>query len=376
MTTIINADNGVVSGSAGLKTSADSSGVLELQTNGTTALTVNALQNAVFNSTGSLTIPTGTTAQRPSSPTNGMIRFNTTLGYNEWYSSTSSDWFPISEGPTYTVEYLVIAGGGAGGSQYGGGGGAGGYRSSVLGFPSGGNSVAESVFIVTPSTGYPVVIGAGGTGVSGPSTGNNGNVSTFATITSLGGGGGGWRNAGGADSASGLNGGSGGGGPDNYSSGQRTGGSGTAGQGYAGGGIAGVAVAYQASGGGGAGAVGVANSSGGDGGNGLDSPISGTTVTRAGGGGGGDNAGFTPGNGGTGGGGRGGGSTGPSVAGTVNTGGGGGGGGDGAYGNSATGGSGVVILRYLGSQRGTGGVITNAGGYTIHTFTSSGTYTA
>ena len=37
MTTIINADNGVVSGSAGLKTSADSTGILELQTNGTTA---------------------------------------------------------------------------------------------------------------------------------------------------------------------------------------------------------------------------------------------------------------------------------------------------------------------------------------------------
>jgi hypothetical protein len=376
MASIINADNGVVSGSAGLKTSADSTGVLSLQTNGTNAVTVDTSQNATFNSTGSLTIPVGTTAQRPASPANGMIRFNTTLGYNEWYSASISAWLPLSDGPTYTVEFLVIAGGGAGGSQYGGGGGAGGFRSSVLGFPSGGNSTAESVFIVTPSTSYGVVIGAGGTGVSGPSTGNNGNVSTFATITSLGGGGGGWRNAGGADSASGLDGGSGGGGPDNYSSGQRTGGSGTAGQGYAGGGIAGVAVAYLASGGGGAGAVGVANSSGGTGGAGLASPITGTSVTYAGGGGGGNNVGFAPGNGGTGGGGRGGGSTGPSVAGTINTGGGGGGGGDGAYGNSAGGGSGIVIIRYLGSQRGTGGVITNAGGYTIHTFTASGSYTA
>jgi hypothetical protein len=40
------------------------------------------------------------------------------------------------------------------------------------------------------------------------------------------------------------------------------------------------------------------------------------------------------------------------------------------------GGSGIVILRYIGSQRGTGGTITSAGGYTIHTFTTSGTYIA
>jgi hypothetical protein len=33
-------------------------------------------------------------------------------------------------------------------------------------------------------------------------------------------------------------------------------------------------------------------------------------------------------------------------------------------------------LRYLGTQRGTGGTVTSAGGYTIHTFTTSGTYNA
>jgi hypothetical protein len=43
---------------------------------------------------------------------------------------------------------------------------------------------------------------------------------------------------------------------------------------------------------------------------------------------------------------------------------------------SGNGGSGVVIIRYLGTPRATGGTITQAGGYTIHTFTSSGTYTA
>jgi hypothetical protein len=45
MTTTINADDGVVSGSAGLKYSSDSSGVLALQTNGTTAVTVDTSQN-------------------------------------------------------------------------------------------------------------------------------------------------------------------------------------------------------------------------------------------------------------------------------------------------------------------------------------------
>jgi hypothetical protein len=40
------------------------------------------------------------------------------------------------------------------------------------------------------------------------------------------------------------------------------------------------------------------------------------------------------------------------------------------------GGSGIVIVRYLGGTRGTGGTITYSGGYTYHTFTSSGTFTA
>jgi hypothetical protein len=45
MAVTINADNGVSSGSAGLKQTADSSGVLALQTNGTTAFTVDTSQN-------------------------------------------------------------------------------------------------------------------------------------------------------------------------------------------------------------------------------------------------------------------------------------------------------------------------------------------
>ena len=60
MPNIINGDNGVVSGSAGLKSSADGTGVLALQTNGTTAVTVDASQNTTL--AGTLTIGTATQA--------------------------------------------------------------------------------------------------------------------------------------------------------------------------------------------------------------------------------------------------------------------------------------------------------------------------
>ena len=62
---------------------------------------------------------------------------------------------------------------------------------------------------------------------------------------------------------------------------------------------------------------------------------------------------------------------------------GGGGGGGGSSSNSVgpslggNGGSGIVIIRYLGSAaRAIGGTITITGGYVIHTFTSSGTFIA
>jgi hypothetical protein len=47
----------------------------------------------------------------------------------------------------------------------------------------------------------------------------------------------------------------------------------------------------------------------------------------------------------------------------------------GSGGSGSNGGSGIVIIRYAGSQVATGGTVTSAGGYTYHTFTSSGTFT-
>ena len=59
MAVTINADNNAVSGSAGLKQAADSTGVLALQTNGTTAVTVDASQ--VVTLTNALAVASGGT---------------------------------------------------------------------------------------------------------------------------------------------------------------------------------------------------------------------------------------------------------------------------------------------------------------------------
>jgi hypothetical protein len=62
--------------------------------------------------------------------------------------------------------------------------------------------------------------------------------------------------------------------------------------------------------------------------------------------------------------------------GATNTGGGAGGGGENANATGANGGSGIVIIRYVGTPKGTGGTIVTTGGLTYHTFTTSGTYIA
>ena len=54
MASILNADNGVLSGSAGLKMSSDTSGILNLQTNGTTAISISASQVVSFGATSSI----------------------------------------------------------------------------------------------------------------------------------------------------------------------------------------------------------------------------------------------------------------------------------------------------------------------------------
>jgi len=254
------------------------------------------------------------------------------------------------------VDILLVAGGGAGGpgttsGTYGGGGGAGGYIAS---------SFAASV-----GTTYPIVIGAGGTSAAVDAIPTDATNSTGLSITALTGGSG-------YPGAAGLSGGSGAGGARSIAGGGSfAGGTGTVGQGKNGG------ASYTpangsgggSGGGGGANAVGQTpvTALGGAGGAGI-AWLNGTTY--AGGGGGCGSSGV--GSGGAGGGGLGTAGSGTKGGnGTANTGGGGGGSGSGAGGN---GGSGIVIIRYLGPQIATGGTITFVGGYTYHTFTTSGNF--
>lgn len=56
--------------------------------------------NLIVNSTGSIVVPVGNTAQRPTSATPGSLRYNSTTGYFETY--TSAGWGSISTPPSIT----------------------------------------------------------------------------------------------------------------------------------------------------------------------------------------------------------------------------------------------------------------------------------
>ena len=278
-------------------------------------------------------------------------------------------------GTSYTIDFLVVAGGGGGGGSemsngYGGGGGAGG----------GGGYLASSISVNCGSS-YPIVVGTGGIGgvscLAPNGSGVPGSPGTFSSafgFTSAGGGGGAGDEGGSTFNATAC----------------QTGGSG-GGQGGDGGGTRGIAVIGQGSnggpnvsrsGGGGGGAVGTpGGSTGGAGRQWLD----GNYYAGGGGGGGGGND-QTQWLGGIGGGGNGsrsypGGGTsgeagGQATAGQACTGGGGGGAGSGYLQGGQAGGSGVVIIRYFGGTRASGGTITSCNGYTYHKFGAAGTFTA
>lgn len=72
-----------------LVTSGDNTATLTFQSNGVTKLQVDVNQNANCTTTGSFVIPVGTTAQRPASPANGMIRLNTTNNALEGYANNA-----------------------------------------------------------------------------------------------------------------------------------------------------------------------------------------------------------------------------------------------------------------------------------------------
>lgn len=266
-------------------------------------------KNTNISSTGFIALPSGTTGQRPGSPSTGMIRYNTTINDTEYYDGTS--WNPISNtGPEATggtiidteiggesyrihqfttvgnsnftvtkggeVEVLIVGGGGGGGFGHGGGGG-------------GGAVVYTKSYTVTPQT-YTITVGAGGAGNAANNQTNNGGSSSAFSVTATGGGAGG--NEDGNNAGNGAN---GGGGPYNG----RAGGTGTAPSvpsgwivyagNNGGAGQPGSGVPYGCGGGGGAGQVGITannNMGQGHGGAGVSSNIFGHLVHFGGGGGG------------------------------------------------------------------------------------------
>jgi hypothetical protein len=342
---------------------------------GINALEITQCRVTTFNGTSSVTLPVGTTPQRPT-PTTGMVRFNSSCTEMEYYNG--SEWLFFTSTPTtqgYYADVLVVGGGGGGGgaeaSNGFGGGGAGGGA---------GGFMAGRIFINYALQSYSIFIGGGGTGGSnesqGTGSGCNGTTGTASCalgLVAIGGGFGGGDETG----TGGGNGGSGGGtGGDN---------SGLAGIGLLGQGCGGGANGERnGGGGGGASTTGFqgyfANNNGGNG----RTWLNGTTYAGGGGGGGGAGTTFQP-LGGSGGGGNGSSTNatseafaagGTATAGCANTGGGGGAGAAGRAQGGQNGGSGIVIIRYFGSQKGFGGSITSSGGYTYHTFTTSGTYCA
>jgi hypothetical protein len=255
--------------------------------------------------------------------------------------------FPMSgnfvPNQSLSADVLCIAGGGGGAGASGGGGGAGG----IIYFASQSLTAQR----------YPVIVGGGGAKGNETVRGSNGGNSQFASLTVASGGGGGGTQGG---TPSGLSGGSGGGGTYQGAGGgssTQSGSGATASYGNAGGG--GSSTDGGSGGGGGAGgAGGNGNSTGpyysGDGGIGTTAfsswglatntgeNISGT-VYYAGGGGGGTNNGHTKPGGLGGGGGDGFYNTKYARNALPAT----GGGGYGAGISSGTGGSGLVIVRYL-----------------------------
>ena len=63
-------------------------------------------------------LPTGTTAERPTSPSNGEMRFNTTTGYVEYYDTTDAQWWEIDYAPILSSDnFNTVLYTGNGGTQ-------------------------------------------------------------------------------------------------------------------------------------------------------------------------------------------------------------------------------------------------------------------
>ena len=174
------------------------------------------LKDTIINDTGFLQSAVGTTAERPGSSAAGMTRYNSDLGYHEWY--TGSQWLQVgvkeefiaATGGTITTcgdykihtfnasgTFTVTCVGNPAGSStvdvalVAGGGGTD-HGSGPQGPSSGGGGGGVAYRTSTPvtATGHPVTVGGGGAaGTPGPSIGRRGNPSSVFSLTTVGGGG-------------------------------------------------------------------------------------------------------------------------------------------------------------------------------------------
>jgi hypothetical protein len=290
------------------------------------------LNGITFTGTGALTLPSGTTAQRPGQAST-LVSFTTV---------TTTSW--TAPAGVYSIELLVVAGGGGGRAGGGGGGGV----------------IYRPAFPVVPGTAYTVTVGGGGTGGNSNSGGGTaGSNSVFGSLTAIGGGIGGTNDVNNSTIGAGGSGGGGG----STSTVDSIGGNGTQGQGFAGGSVVAPnkVPPYPSGGGGGAGGPGetpayftsnvpgtnpttgiIRGDFGGAGGPGVFYNITGQERSYGAGGGGGVWSGGSYGVGGSGiGGTR---WDNQALAGVANTGAGGGGNTSATVGGA--GGSGVIYLRY------------------------------
>lgn len=300
----------------------------------------------------------------------GQIIYDSTNQEIRLYNGTG--WVGLY--PQFYADILVVGGGAGGGGSFGGGGG-------------GGGVIYKTGYPMTSGMSWNVRVGAHSNGA--PASTDQGLVSANAGYSRFGhfyagGGGGGssrqcspcrWGQPAGY-------GGNGGGGSHANGGPKGIPGQGLPGQGFNGGwgrnNTSGTPN-HASGGGGGAGGPGgdyCEGSAGGRGGDGYKCDISGSVVYYGAGGGGGVYTNGSGGAGGTGGGGTGGRyQSGQLRNGSPGTGIGSGGGGGGYTHSGGDGTDGIVIVRYAGGQRATGGTITTVGGYTIHTFSNTGNAT-
>lgn len=130
------------------------------------------LKNTTINDTGFLTFPVGTTAQRPASPANGMVRFNTTLNSLEgYYAGTWGNvWIPFTPitatGGTITTTVI-------GGRTY-----------NVHTFTASANTSFSISSTGTPGNTFEVIMwGAGGGGGGNSGNGASGGAGAYAKST-------------------------------------------------------------------------------------------------------------------------------------------------------------------------------------------------